>query len=65
MFVRGGYVYPGGSLGGAGYSGNYWSSVGRSGSVAYYLYFGSGAVNPSNGYNRYIGQSVRCVALGG
>ena len=64
MFVRGGYVYPGNALDDAGYYGNYWSSVGRSSSYAYNLYFNSGYVNPSDGYNRYGGFSVRCVALG-
>ena len=64
MFVRGGYVYPGGSLGDAGYRGFYWSSVGGSSSYAYYLYFDSGNVSPSS-FGRYYGQSVRYVALGG
>ena len=59
-----GYVYPGGSLGDAGYRGFYWSSVGGSSSYAYYLYFDSGNVSPSS-FGRYYGQSVRCVALGG
>ena len=65
MFVRGGDVYPGGDLNNAGGFGGYWSSVGRSSSYAYSLYFNSGNVNPSDRYNRYRGQSVRCVALGG
>ena len=65
MFVRGGYVYPGDTLDFAGYTGNYWSSVVRSSSGAYDLYFGSGGVNPSFGSRRYFGFSVRCVALGG
>ena len=65
MFVRGGYVGPGGSLYDAGYGGYYWSSVGRSSSYAYYLYFNSGGVYPSYYYFRYGGFSVRCVALGG
>ena len=65
MFVRGGNVYPGNDLGYAGDYGNYWSSVGRNSSGAYVLYFVSGYVNPSNGYGRYLGFSVRCVALGG
>ena len=65
MFVRGGYVDPGDYLNAAGYGGGYWSSVGRISSSAYYLYFGSGVVVPSyNGY-RYVGYSLRCVALGG
>ena len=65
MFVRGGSVYPGYSLGYAGYGGSYWSSVGRSSSLAYYLGFNSGVVYPSSYDYRYYGQSVRCVALGG
>ena len=65
MFVRGGGVWPGYYLYNAGYYGYYWSSVGRSSSNAYYLYFSSGTVNPSGSSGRYYGQSVRCVALGG
>ena len=65
MFVRGGYVVPGDYLYYAGNYGYYWSSVGRSSSYAYRLYFSSGGVGPSNSYGRYYGQPVRCVALGG
>ena len=65
MFVRGGYVYPGDSLGSAGYIGYYWSSVGRSSSYAYGLSFYSGGVYPSSYVYRYYGFSVRCVTLGG
>ena len=65
MFVRGGSVYPGNALNYAGLLGYSWSSVGRDSSVAYYLYFVSGYVNPSVTNNRYNGFSVRCVALGG
>ena len=65
MFVRGGEVDPGYYLNFAGYYGNYWSSVGRSSSYAYYLNFDSGSVYPSYSFYRYYGQSVRCVALGG
>ena len=65
MFVRGGFVYPGGGLDLAGNFGYYWSSVGRSSSYAYYLDFDSGAVTPSNYDLRYLGFPVRCVALGG
>ena len=65
MFVRGGYVNPGYNLRYAGSNGIYWSSVGRSGSYAYYLDFNSGVVNPSSYGNRYGGFSVRRVALGG
>ena len=65
MFVRGGLVYPGNFLTYAGYYGGYWSSVGRSSSGAYFLYFDSGGVYPSYNDARYVGFSVRCVALGG
>ena len=65
MFVRGGFINPGYVLYDAGYGGSYWSSVGRSSSGAYYLYFDSGNVYPSGNYHRYLGFSVRCVALGG
>ena len=66
MFVQGGSVNPGyGLLGFAGNTGFYWSSVGRNSSYAYYLYFYSGYVNPSNEYYWYVGFTVRCVALGG
>ena len=65
MFVQGGDVDPGNYLGGAGTYGCYWSSVGRSSSYAYNLYFDSGHVNPSDYLTRYYGHFVRCVALGG
>ena len=65
MFVRGGYVSPGNYLDGAGGSGLYWSSVGRNSSFAYYLVFNSGYVRPSSNVSRYVGFSLRCVALGG
>ena len=65
MFVRGGDVNPGRYLDLAGYYGFYWSSVGRSSSGAYDLIFDSGFVTPSNYGTRYVGFSVRCVALGG
>lgn len=61
-FVRGGNVYSG-SLWGAGSGGSYWSSTAHSStSVAYSLRFVSGVVYPSNGNDRYYGQSVRCLA---
>ena len=65
MFVRGGNVWPGRYLDGAGYSGYYWPSVGLNSNFAYDLYFDSGSVDSSGGDNRYLGSSVRCVALGG
>ena len=52
-----------GSLRGAGRSGAYWSSTAYSStSFAYYLYFPSDHVYPSHYNNRYVGQSVRCLA---
>ena len=63
MFVWGGYVNPGGSLYSAGSYGNYWSSVGRSSYDAYNLAFDSGGVYPSGYVRRYLGFSVRCVAV--
>ena len=65
MFVRGGTVYPGDDLYAAGDRSRYWSSVGRYSNGAYNLGFSSGDVSPSNNGNRYLGFSVRCVALGG
>ena len=65
VFVRGGRVYPGSYLYYAGSYGYYWSSVGRSSSYAYHLVVGSGGVYPSRTNPRYVGLSVRCVALGG
>ena len=67
MLVRGGIVYSGNNLHGAGVFGHYWSSVSGVGSrYAYYLSLVSGGVYPSNSdYDRYYGFSVRCVALGG
>ena len=62
MFVRGGYVYPGYGLFDAG-GGYYWSSVGSSSNLAYYLYFTSGDVYPSTDVYRYDGLPVRRVAL--
>ena len=61
-FNPSGYV-DSGSLWYAGNSGYYWSSTAySSASDAYYLGFGSGAVNPSFYNYRYLGQSVRCLA---
>ena len=65
MFVRGGNVGPGDTLYGAGYDGDYWSSVGYNSSNAYSLLFDPNTVSPSNRRLRHIGFSVRCVALGG
>ena len=61
-FNPSGYV-DSGSLRLAGTVGDYWSSTAYSyPSSAYYLYFASGGVNPSNAASRYRGQSVRCLA---
>ena len=61
-FNPSGYVYSG-SLRYAGFEGDYWSSTAYSNtSRAYYLYFNSGRVNPSDVDSRYSGQSVRCLA---
>ena len=63
-FVRSGYVrlsWPFPGLIGDG--GNYWSSVAYSSSLAYNLDFDSNNVDPSSNFDRYSGQSVRCVAL--
>ncbi len=42
--------------------GYYWSRTARSSTVAYRLYFTSSNVGPADGYYRYYGFSVRCVA---
>ncbi len=63
-FIPAGYVDTDG-LRFAGYEGVYWSSTPASStSYAYYLYFRSGILNPSNNGNRYRynGFSVRCLA---
>ena len=61
-FNPSGYVYSG-SLWNAGNVGGYWSSTaGSNSSSAYSLYFTSGRVGPSGIYDRYFGQSVRCLA---
>ena len=65
MFVWGGYVTPGLSLYFAGNVGYYWSSVGRSSSSAYALYFSPDGADSSFENERYVGYSIRCVALGG
>ena len=65
MFVRGGDVNPGDSLNHAGDIGGYWSSVGGSSNYAYGLGFAPIGVYPLYYNTRYVGQSVRCVALDG
>lgn len=53
--------YGGSSLSGSGSLGYYWSSSWYNSSRGYYLYFGSGDVNPQIGSDRYYGFSVRAV----
>ena len=65
MFVRGGVVNPGDYLDFTGNNGNYWSSVGRNSSSAYYLFFYPDGVYLSYINYRYFGFPLRCVALGG
>ena len=62
FFVRSGYVNPTNYLSYAGDDGYCWSSVARSSSYAYALYFYSSDVGPSSSSTRYFGRSVRCVA---
>ena len=62
FFVGSGFVTPTSYLNSAGNGGDYWSSVASSASRAYYLFFLSSYVSPSNNYYRYSGLSVRCVA---
>ena len=60
--VRSGHVLSG-SLGRAGYEGDYWSSTaGSNTSLVYDLLFYPGGVDLSNYGYRYGGQSVRCLA---
>ncbi len=62
-FLRSGlYLGLYGAVYGTGRYGRYWSSTSTNSSCAYYLYFNSSSVNPSNDLNRYRGMSVRCVA---
>ena len=64
FFVRSGLVYANGHyLSNVGINGYYRSSVANSSSEAYYLQFDSSFVYPSNSYDGYNGQSVRCVTL--
>ena len=68
MFVRSGWVNPGNDLNYAGNEGDYWSSVSYYSYYSYYAYrlgFYSGGISLSSADYRYIGFSVRCVALGG
>ena len=65
MFVQGGFVNPGRNLRYAGHYGSYWSSVGLDSNYAYSLYLDPLGVTPSVNDRRYLGFSLRCVALGG
>ena len=60
-FAAGGYFN--GNLYNVGYGGGFWSPVPIGSGIARYGYFNvDGYVNPSDGSNRYFGNSVRCVA---
>ncbi len=60
-YVRSGYIGEDyGTLRRAGFYGFYWSQVGHSNArVAYFLYFTSSDVFPSNGYDRHNAFPVR------
>ncbi len=58
--ARPGYIN-GGSLNGAGGSGNYWSSTIYNLERARFLGFDPSGANPEYDYYRYRGFSVRCV----
>jgi uncharacterized protein (TIGR02145 family) len=60
-FVRSGYVNFG-SLINPGSEASYWSSTVYNSNDAYRLLFTATGVTPANGYGRYYGWSVRCVA---
>ncbi len=60
-FVYGGNTYSK-SLNGAGSVGNYWSSTATGGASNAYLMMFSDRITVSNGMNRNMGYSVRCVA---
>ncbi len=62
-FIPGGLVNSGNLLS-AGSYGYYWSSTAYNSDGAYYLYFNSGGVYPSDYNNRYFGLSVRCLVQG-
>ncbi|MBQ1387664.1 hypothetical protein IIY68_02665 [Candidatus Saccharibacteria bacterium] len=60
-FVRSGRVY-GGSLNNTAPDGYYRSSTVSDISSAYSLGFDAGYLNPARNYDRYLGQSIRCLA---
>ena len=55
--------YWGGGFFNPGSDGYYWSSTQGDSDYAYYLYFVSSYVNPSDGYDKNYGRAVRCLAL--
>ena len=60
-FVRSGSIN-GGTLGGSGFYGIYWSSAVGSSTYAYTLDFNGTDISPARNNVRYNGRSVRCVA---
>ena len=61
-FVYSGYYY-GSSANSRGSNGNYWSSTAYTNNGGYGLSFSSSYVYPgTNGYNKYYGRAVRCLA---
>ena len=62
--LRGGCLFYGSSLHGAGSDGYYWSSTPDGSSDAYILSFGTLIIQAGSGGYRYSGFSVRCVAAG-
>ena len=56
-----GYRSTNSSLDGNDVRGNYWSSVSRNSSWAYYLYFGNNSILPSDINTKAGGFSIRCV----
>ena len=69
-FVRGGYIFPNGSLGDTGGIGNYWTSTGTTynGPGVFFLYFTSGSVQPQRSAFSIVydgkrnGRPTRCLA---
>ncbi len=63
IFVRSGTINMNyGFLGAVGTTGYYWPRNGAASTFAYYLYFDSSVVHPSNGpTNRYRGFSLCCL----
>lgn len=64
-FVRSGYVYlNNGYANLVGSYGYYWSRTSSSSAGAYYLYFNTSNVYPSDSFSRYGGRSLRCLYPG-